>query len=307
MTGFVRRGLWAGAAGTTALNLVSYADMALRGRPASTVPEQVVHRLGDRFGVDVGEEGGPRLQALGALSGIVTGLALGVAASAARRAGVRLPGPLAAAAIGAGAMAVTDGSIAASGVSDPRQWTTADWAADVVPHLAYGAAVHAVVRRMEPEQPPVPVVDVPAKRRRSLLARSAALGFASGGRSSVALAAPLLTSSGASGGARKAVGLVALGAELVADKLPTTPSRLQPPVLATRILAGAGGSAVLARRQGSSPVLPVVIGGLGAAAGSFAGFSWRKAAADRVPDWQAAMVEDAAVLALAARATRRTV
>jgi len=35
------RGAVAGAAGTTALNAVGYADMALRGRPASSVPARV--------------------------------------------------------------------------------------------------------------------------------------------------------------------------------------------------------------------------------------------------------------------------
>ncbi|MCP9968874.1 hypothetical protein LUX57_29935 [Actinomadura madurae] len=41
------RGLAAGAAGTTALNLVTYLDMAVRGRPASSTPEQSVERLAD--------------------------------------------------------------------------------------------------------------------------------------------------------------------------------------------------------------------------------------------------------------------
>src|SRR3569833_2837053 len=43
-------GLLAGAAGTTALNAVTYGDMALRGRPASEVPERLVDRLGLRRG-----------------------------------------------------------------------------------------------------------------------------------------------------------------------------------------------------------------------------------------------------------------
>ena len=40
-------GAAAGAAGTTALNAVTYLDMALRGRPTSDTPEQTVRRLSE--------------------------------------------------------------------------------------------------------------------------------------------------------------------------------------------------------------------------------------------------------------------
>ncbi|MDK3256415.1 hypothetical protein [Blastococcus capsensis] len=42
MTGTFARGLIAGAAGSVALDAVSHLEMALRGRRASTVPEQLV-------------------------------------------------------------------------------------------------------------------------------------------------------------------------------------------------------------------------------------------------------------------------
>jgi hypothetical protein len=35
-------------------------------------------------------------------------------------------------------MAATDGVSAALGVTDPGSWSAADWASDIVPHLAYG-------------------------------------------------------------------------------------------------------------------------------------------------------------------------
>ena len=35
-------------------------------------------------------------------------------------------------------MAATDTSNAALGTTDPRTWSPADWASDVVPHVAYG-------------------------------------------------------------------------------------------------------------------------------------------------------------------------
>ena len=46
-------GMAGGAAGTTALNAVTYLDMLTRGRPSSDVPEQVVEKIADRAGVDI--------------------------------------------------------------------------------------------------------------------------------------------------------------------------------------------------------------------------------------------------------------
>ena len=42
MTGSLARGLLAGAVGTTASNLAAYLDMAVRGRPAGSVPDRLV-------------------------------------------------------------------------------------------------------------------------------------------------------------------------------------------------------------------------------------------------------------------------
>ena len=53
MTGTFSRGLIAGAAGTAALHAVTYLDMALRGRPASTVPEQLVDAIAGATGTAV--------------------------------------------------------------------------------------------------------------------------------------------------------------------------------------------------------------------------------------------------------------
>jgi hypothetical protein len=36
-------------------------------------------------------------------------------------------------------MAVGNGPMTVLGVTDPRTWSPADWAADVAPHLAYAA------------------------------------------------------------------------------------------------------------------------------------------------------------------------
>ncbi|WP_221936756.1 hypothetical protein [Skermania sp. ID1734] len=150
MTSPVTSGLAAGAAGITALNLVSYLDMAVRGRPASSAPEQVVEAIAERLGVEIPGEGEvrqARLSALGALAGIGAGVAVGLGAAVARRVACR-PNTVAGA-LGAGlaAMAAADVPMAALGVSDPRTWRLQDWISDVVPHVAYGAVVEYVLDR----------------------------------------------------------------------------------------------------------------------------------------------------------------
>lgn len=142
------RGGVAGAAGTTVLNAVTYADMALRGRPSSQVPAQVMDTLAQEAGHPVpgeGETRDNRLSGLGALSGIAVGCCTGVAVSLLRQAGVRLPWWLGGLATGALAMAATDIPMARLGVSDPTTWSAKDWGADVVPHLVYGMTTYGIV------------------------------------------------------------------------------------------------------------------------------------------------------------------
>ena len=51
--GWVLRGAAAGAAGTTALNAVTYLDMAGRGRGASSTPELTVEKLAEKAHVAI--------------------------------------------------------------------------------------------------------------------------------------------------------------------------------------------------------------------------------------------------------------
>jgi hypothetical protein len=142
-------GAVAGAAGTTALNGVTYLDMAVRGRPASDIPQQAVEAVANRSGRPIpgdGEDRQNRLTGLGSLGGIATGMAIGVVAGLVRPGLARLPGPLAAVGLGLAAMAVTDGSLVRLGLTDPRTWSATDWASDVVPHLAYGAMTYLTLR-----------------------------------------------------------------------------------------------------------------------------------------------------------------
>ncbi|MCP2166486.1 hypothetical protein [Goodfellowiella coeruleoviolacea] len=140
------RGAVAGAAGTTALNAVTYLDMAVRGRPASSSPNTSVERLSERFGIPVpgsGEQRDNRVSGLGALMGLWTGVAVGAAYGAARGLGWH-PSVRTAALVTTGvAMAGSAAPMAALGVSDPRSWSVSDWVSDVLPHLAFGLVTAA--------------------------------------------------------------------------------------------------------------------------------------------------------------------
>jgi hypothetical protein len=149
--GFLTRGLLAGAAGTTALNAATYVDMSVRARPASELPQHAVERVAEQAGTDVPGSATARrnrLEGLGPLAGIATGLGIGVAASVLRPLLARLPLPIAGAAVGAAAMAATDLPLASLQLTDPKKWSASDWLADALPHLAYGAVTAAALRRL---------------------------------------------------------------------------------------------------------------------------------------------------------------
>ncbi|MDX6230227.1 MAG: hypothetical protein QOI76_3617 [Frankiales bacterium] len=297
----VARGLVAGAAGVTALNWVTYLDMATRGRPASDTPAKLVEQSLRRLDLPTPDQ--TRLGALGALAGIKVGLLVGAGAALGRGAGLRLPAPLAVAITGGAAMAASDVPIAALGVSDPRQWSAADWLGDVVPHLAYGAVTHVVLTAFERTDS----ADSGTATSTRLARRFFALGWACGGRTSFGPAALAVTARGPATGLRRARSVTALFAaagEAVVDKLPSTPSRLEPRALGVRIAVGAGAAGWLALRDKEPVWVPVALGAAGGAAGSYAGAAWRRWAGHRVPDWQAAVTEDFATFLIARYATR---
>ncbi|MEV6369669.1 hypothetical protein FXF53_27055 [Micromonospora sp. WP24] len=142
-------GAIAGAVGSTVLNVVTYLDMALRGRPASSTPEQVVDRVVGATHLSLGARATNRRAGLGPLLGYATGVAAGVGFALVTR-GRRTPVTWASGLLGAGVMAMTDGSITVLKVSDPRTWRRSDWLADIVPHLAYGLAAAATWNRLRP-------------------------------------------------------------------------------------------------------------------------------------------------------------
>jgi hypothetical protein len=146
--GWALRGAAAGAAGTTALDAVSYLDMALRGRPASSTPERTVDKLAETAHVRIPGEGRTRenrLQGLGALTGYAAGIGVGVLVGLARAAGIRTSPPVGTALITAGVLVGTNGPMTALQITDPRTWSVTDWISDLVPHLAYGWVVQATL------------------------------------------------------------------------------------------------------------------------------------------------------------------
>jgi hypothetical protein len=135
--GWALRGAAAGAAATTALDAVTYLDMAVRGRGTSSTPEQTVEKLAEKAHVPIPgdeEHRRNRLQGLGPLTGLVAGVGVGILVGLARAAGFRSGTLLTT----AGVLVAANGPMTVLGITDPRTWSATDWASDVVPHLAYG-------------------------------------------------------------------------------------------------------------------------------------------------------------------------
>ncbi|WIB66814.1 MULTISPECIES: DUF4126 family protein [unclassified Curtobacterium] len=154
---------------------------------------------------------------------------------------------------------------------------------------------------------------MPSTTTLSIPARALLLGVFTGARSATPLAVLALQHDRPSlQGAwqqwpvfRSPVGRGALVAsaagELVADKLPVTPSRLKPGALLGRVTAGAIAGLVIGSVGGSSVsrLQTAVLGGVGAVIGSYAGYLGRTALGwvSGLPDPVVALVEDAITVA----------
>ena len=141
----------------------------------------------------------------------------------------------------------------------------------------------------------------------AVLWQAAVAGAATGLRSTVAIAA--LIDGGSPGlpaplmaqRARTAA-RIAVAAELVIDKLPGTPSRLEKRGLAARV-ASASAAAVVLGRGANRPVLPnVLVAAAAALVSAQAGHDLRVAAGKLFPPLAVAAAEDALALTLAAAA-----
>jgi uncharacterized membrane protein len=147
------------------------------------------------------------------------------------------------------------------------------------------------------------------------LARAAALGAASGSRSSAGITALALTSRpgdrgviASRAGSRPghvATPLAAV-AELTADKLPSTPSRLGARGLIPRIALAATAAAGMAIRDGERPEPAAAVAAVAALAGAALGVRFRALAARRLgSDLPGAFAEDALAGTLAWLGGRR--
>ena len=102
----------------------------------------------------------------------------------------------------------------------------------------------------------------------------------------------------------RAVAGLAVGGELVVDKLPNTPSRLDPPGLIARAVLASAAGALIARASARPMVPAAAVAALAAVASARIGHDLRVLASRRVPPLAAALVEDVVALALAVGAAR---
>lgn len=146
-------GAAAGAAGTTTLNVITYLDIAVRGRPTSTTPERTVEALARLFGVTVPGTGdilANRLSGLGALTGFAAGIGMGIILGLAYALGWR-PGLLLATLVATAiALIGTNGPMTVLGVTDPRTWGIVGWISDLIPHFGYGVVTALVLHYFYP-------------------------------------------------------------------------------------------------------------------------------------------------------------
>jgi hypothetical protein len=139
-------GAFAGALGTVALNVATYVDMAIRGRPPSSAPSQLISTLANKAGISLSSQGvgsddqtaQNRESGLGALLGYVNGLGVGAVYGLLRSQFGNVSLPLAGVGVGLAAMAASDIPLVTLKVSDPKTWGFSGWAADLIPHLIYG-------------------------------------------------------------------------------------------------------------------------------------------------------------------------
>lgn len=141
-------GAVAGAAGTTALNVIGYLDIAVRGRAASTTPDRTVEALASLFGLTVpgsGDTLANRLSGLGALTGYAAGIGMGLMLGLAYALGWRPKLVLAVVVATALALIGTNGPMTMLGVTNPLTWGVVGWISDLIPHIGYGVVTAAVL------------------------------------------------------------------------------------------------------------------------------------------------------------------
>ena len=142
--GRMKSGILAGVVGAEALNMTTYLDIAVRGRPDSDLPSKAAKMLGETARISAlteeTDKAVNRRRGVGALTGYLNGISLGVAYGLASPVLRRMRYPAQALIVAVAAMLSSNVPATLSGLTDPRDWTVAGWLEDLVPHLAYGAA-----------------------------------------------------------------------------------------------------------------------------------------------------------------------
>jgi uncharacterized membrane protein len=136
----------------------------------------------------------------------------------------------------------------------------------------------------------------------TLYTRIFALGAISGLR---AMLGPALAAEGASDSVKLLFRVLSAG-ELIGDKLPKTPSRLDPGPLFGRAVAGAAVGYVLCRRAGQSPWLGTALGAGAALVGAYGGCHGRRLLGEtlHIPDAVVAVGEDALAIGVGRHVSR---
>jgi uncharacterized membrane protein len=107
----------------------------------------------------------------------------------------------------------------------------------------------------------------------------------------------------------KAITTIATIGEMIADKLPFMPDRLDTPSFVLRLVTGGLAGTIIAYRFHKSPILGALLGGSAAAFGSVAGQNSRQLLTKRtgIPNGVWGAVEDVIATGLGLLATRKTV
>lgn len=149
-------GAAAGAAATAVLNAATYADMAVRGRAPSKIPEEMVAELAKRAGIkrlakpreELDERSAHRREGLGALLGYADGFGAAAAFGMLRPAARNVSWFWAGIGLAIASMALSEGTAAAMGKTNPAKWALSSWVEDLVPRCLYGWVACATFDRL---------------------------------------------------------------------------------------------------------------------------------------------------------------
>ena len=142
-------GLAAGMAGTAVLNATTYADMAVRNRPPSHLPDEVVQEFANMAGIGRLDE--HRREGLGMLMGYADGFSTGVLFGILRPHMRAVPWYAMAAGMTIFTMALSEGTATALGKTNPATWGASKWIAGLIPRFLYGCATCLVYDLLTPE------------------------------------------------------------------------------------------------------------------------------------------------------------